>query len=99
MPRSSDNAPVGASELAVLTCPSITQRCVPSACAATCGMRSPHFAWDMHRVHRSGGSTTWSSTDITPNRNATASPFHAERWARKRRRSENATVFSLGYSL
>src|SRR2546423_1570761 len=35
----------------------------------TCGMRSPHCCLESRPVHRSGGSTTWSPAEMTPNCN------------------------------
>src|SRR5258706_7858047 len=46
--------------------PSTTQRSVPSDWRSMCGMRSPHFAFDMRRVQTSGCSCTWSSALMNP---------------------------------
>src|SRR6201996_394933 len=45
-------------------------------------------------THMLGASTTWSSTDITPNRNATVSPFRTSAGKKERQLEKRHCLFS-----
>src|SRR5205807_7599755 len=68
-------APATATPGKSIFCPSTIQRSVPSASRSTCGMRSPHFAFDMRFVQTSGCSCTWSSALMNPYLSSMCAPL------------------------
>src|SRR6478672_8769362 len=64
--RSAIAAPASATPLRPIGWPSTTHCSLPSFPRCRCGMRSPHFAFDIRLVQTSGCSCTWSSVLMNP---------------------------------